>query len=397
MASKAINSNSKFNIYASSNLSADDVNTLSLLYAPLIGSDAFLLYMGLYSFLDRGTLKAGSLTHQNLFDTYSINPNQFIKARIQLEGIGLLLSYIDEEGNYTYVLNPPYSAKNFIYDSPFINYLKDKIEEKAFDRLIKSFLIETIDKSKLTNVTKSFDEVFESQIYNDEVVKRFGYILGRNVTKGIKINESNFDIDKFIKEIEKSFLPLGVTEEFKKQIIQVAFVYQFDENIMVQLYSDSIDAKGEFSYKMLIDKANLFSKKRRNRENPRLTLKDKNEAFNSKVEYLNNVTPKDLLEQINPNYPEDYLKTINKLYGMDFETGAINCMISKVAKDKNGELPGVSYFEKVAESWIRDNVYTTADAIKYVTEAKDSKGSRHTKSKLKDNPIDDENGGFTIL
>ncbi len=73
-------------------------------------------------------------------------------------------------------------------------------------------------------------------------------------------------------------------------------------------------------------------------------------------------------------------------------------MICKVLRDKNGELPGVKYFEKVAESWISDNVLTTKDAIKYVTTLKEDKGSSYSsKSKVKNNPIDKENGGFESL
>ena len=104
-----------------------------------------------------------------------------------------------------------------------------------------------------------------------------------------------------------------------------------------------------------------------------------------------------MLEVLSPNYPASYLATINEIYSkIDLERGVINCMICKVLRDKNGELPGIKYFEKVAESWIADNVLTTKDAIKYVTTLKE-KSSYITKSKLKNNPIDEENGGFNIL
>ena len=47
-----LDSNSKFNIYSSFTLSNDDVNVISLLYTPLMGSDALMLYLGFQSLLD---------------------------------------------------------------------------------------------------------------------------------------------------------------------------------------------------------------------------------------------------------------------------------------------------------------------------------------------------------
>ena len=84
MAIKAVDGNSKLNIYASFTLSNDDVSALSLLYAPLIGSDAYMLYMGLHSLLERNNLKSEEMIHQDLFDIYSFTPSGFTKARIQV-------------------------------------------------------------------------------------------------------------------------------------------------------------------------------------------------------------------------------------------------------------------------------------------------------------------------
>ena len=42
-------------------------------------------------------------------------------------------------------------------------------------------------------------------------------------------------------------------------------------------------------------------------------------------------------------------------------------MIVKVLKDKSGELPRITYFKRVAETWMAANIFSTEDAIKYVT------------------------------
>ena len=398
MTSKAINSNSKFNIYASFNLSADDVNTLSLLYAPLIGSDAFLLYMGLTSLLDKSTLACKGLKHKDLFDAFSFTLQSFNKARFKLEGAGLLNSYVSNDGEFTYLLNPPYTAKNFIIDSPLIFYLKSKLSEDSFKRIYDRFVLDSVDKSELENITKSFDEVFQSDVYTDDTIKKFGYILGKNASK-FKISDKSFDFDKFVKLIDKAYLPAGVTNEFKESIIQLAYVYQFNEDEMSYIFSESLDRKNEFSLNLLKKKIGVYFQAKRNLDSPKIVEKNEGEANVDQIEYLDKINPVDLLEVMSPNYPTSYLSTINEVYSkINLPRGVINCMICKVLRDKGGELPGVKYFEKVAESWMADNVLTTKDAIKYVTTLKEEKGSGYSsKSKVKNNPFDKEDGGFESL
>ena len=103
----------KLNIYSSFSLSSDDVSTLSLLYAPLIGSEAVMLYFGLQSLLERNNLKSEAYTHREIYDLFGLSEKLFLKARYQLEGIGLLTSYQAGE-ELIYVICPPLSPKNFI-------------------------------------------------------------------------------------------------------------------------------------------------------------------------------------------------------------------------------------------------------------------------------------------
>ena len=92
-----------------------------------------------------------------------------------------------------------------------------------------------------------------------------------------------------------------------------------------------------------------------------------------------------------PNYPTSYLDTVLDIYqNISLPRGVLNCMILKVVKDKSGELPKLNYFKKVSESWIKDNIFSTKDAIKYVTTAKVSTDEDNK------NTVDD-NAGFEVL
>ena len=64
--------NKKMNIVSSFNLSSDDVATISLLYSPLIGSEATNLYLTIQSLLARNNLKSETYTHEEIYTLLSL-------------------------------------------------------------------------------------------------------------------------------------------------------------------------------------------------------------------------------------------------------------------------------------------------------------------------------------
>lgn len=394
MATKAIDSKTKFNIYSSFTLSSDDVAVISLLYAPLMGSDALMVYLGMNALLERNNLKSEEIIHQDFLDIYSLTPLNFTKARIKLEGIGLLITY-EKDKDYLYVLCPPLTAKNFIKDATLGLYLYSKVRKETFDYIYNHFKIESIDKANCNNITKTFDEVYTSQINNDITYDKFKYILGRKPNKNLKIKDYKFDFKSFVKEINQDFLETGVTKNFETQICNLAFVYGFDEVEMIGLYQDSINKSGLYDYRLLKNKANNLFIYKRNMKAPKLVSKEDNVIQNEElISYLENTPAVALLEDIfkdSPNgYPEKYLQIVNDIYSnIDLPRGVLNCMILKVIKDKGGDLPNYNYFKRVSESWIKDNVFITSDAIKYITTLNTGKVEQHQEKTA--------NGGFDEL
>ena len=55
-------------------------------------------------------------------------------------------------------------------------------------------------------------------------------------------------------------------------------------------------------------------------------------------------------------------------------------MILYVNKEKNGELPGYNYFEKIATTWMRAKVKTAYDAILYVEKKNDERNKPSSKT-----------------
>lgn len=340
--------------------------------------------MGFSALLNRNNLKSEEILHQDLFDIYSLKPVDFLKSKNKLEGIGLLLTY-EKNGDYIYVLLPPLSPKNFIKDAIYGLYLYSKVRKETYEFIKNHFEVEKPDIETYKEITKSFDEVYTSRVNNDETFEKFSYLLGKNPTNYLEIKNATFDFEKFLKEINEDFLEGGVDNTFKEQIIKLSFVYLFNEHDMATLYMDSINKSGYFDYRMLKKKANVLFEYRRNMNAPKLVEKENLDGKPSDlVTFLDNASPSQVLQMVNPNYPSTYLGTINEIYNaITLPRGVINCMIIKTLRDKGGELPPLTYFTRVAESWIQDNVLSTKDAIQYITTAKEQKKTS-PKSKSKE-------------
>ena len=106
---------SQITVYASTTLNSDDVNVITLLYAPLIEADAYKMYMTLHSLLNRTSLQSQTLHQKELLDILGLNPNSFGEARLKLEAIGLLNTY-KCNNEYMFLLKSPLTAKGFLSD-----------------------------------------------------------------------------------------------------------------------------------------------------------------------------------------------------------------------------------------------------------------------------------------
>ena len=389
-----INEKAKLTIMSNFSLSSDDMTVMSLLYAPLIGGDAYMLYMAFTALLERNNLKSEEYTHEEFFNIYSFKAKSFISAKDKLEGIGLLITYLDNDGNYLYIVNPPLTARGFLKDATLGLYLYSKVGKETFDQIYKHFKIEKIEKNNFQNITKSFDDVFDSILVSDQTYDKFAYVLGRKAAQSIKINHQKFDFDYFTKNIDKMLLETGITANFQTQIINLAFVYGFNEDEMVGLFNDSINKSGYYDYRLLKRNANTLFRFKRNMEAPKLKEKtEETEEVDNLVTWLENSSAKDILESNYKDFPPAYLETVNDIYAnIDLPRGVLNVMILKVLSDKGGELPSLKYFKKMSQTWIEDNIFSTDDAIKYSVTAKIPE-VKETKAKDKK----DDNGGFNIL
>lgn len=357
-----------FSVYASFTLSNDDMNALTLLYSPLIGGNALALYFSFSALLERNNLKSTSLKHIDFLDAFGLDLKDFMKSRYALEAIGLLETYQDNNNEFIYIVKPPLTPKEFLYDGCYGVYLYSKVGEKMFNYLLDHFKIEKIDKTNFKNITVTFDDVFKSDVpENIDFNHKYGYLIGKKTGNTIKISGHHFDFDNFKSRIDMELVDKAYLSSFEKTIVNTSYVYGITEEEMTSLFIQSIGSDGFFSFKLLKKKANTFFKS----ENlgalaPTLKTRPSSE-MEEEIERLENATAEAILRGSNVEYDINYLKTINDVYAeIELPRGVLNVMILyAIKKYSENSLPTLAYYKKMAATWIANDIVTTERALSF--------------------------------
>ncbi len=389
---RTIDKLNKMYVYSSFGLSSDDINCLSILYAPLIGSGALNLYLGLNSLLERNNLKSEELIHQNIFDIFGYNEETFSNEILKLEAIGLINTYLNNKNEYIYLLKVPHTAKTFLSDGTLGLYLQSKIGDEMFSYLTNHFKIETINKKEYKNITVNFDDVFKTEIDEHKIVAEKDLIVGRVPNSSIKVSNHVFDYNEFIKDINLDLLEDGQTEKFKNTIINTSYVYKFDIGQMQRIYQDSINSKGIFDYEILKKKANILFKYINQKTSPKIATKVEDRKLNYEVLRLDSIDAIALLTENNCETSYENLKIVDEIYKIDLPRGVLNAMIEHLIKTKDGKLPAYPYFVKTASSWMELNIFTTKDAYEFINNKEGYIGSKNKEKALNNESMPKKRG-----
>ncbi|MDY0278163.1 MAG: DnaD domain protein [Acholeplasma sp.] len=375
--------NSKFKVFMQTDLSASDFKVLTMLYQPLIGAEAYAIYSTFYHLAK----KSDTMSHQMFIDLLNIKLQDFSKYREKIEAFGLLETYANNEDEYTYVLKPPFSAKQFFVDTFLGTYLESEIGPKNLERLIKMFVIEKPNTKDLVNITKSFDDLYE---FKTTKLLNVDYDLeGRNGNSN-KLIRNSINYDEFVKLLPRALVSTNLlNNKFKQKIMQLAYVYQFSIHDLVAIYEQAHKGKKNIT----IEQINLQARAYYEKNNNELVALEKNVSEDA---LLSELPCKVIIEKYASQDPEIQaraLATVNDFIGQnDIDHGVLNVLLMFILKNKDGLLPHVNYLNKVWESWRKNGVQTASDAILYkenVEKYWKTKNEKNTKKINKPNWLDE--------
>lgn len=346
----------KLSIFMQTDLSTSDFKVLTFLYQPLVGIEAYAIYSVFYQLAK----SEEELTHRMLLDILNIKKNDFNKYREKLEALGLLESYEKNNNEYIYILKPPFTAKQFLTDTFLGTYLESEIGEKNLKYIMEIFKVEKPVTSEFKNITKSFDDLYH---FDSNKLLKVDYDLeGRNGNNS-KLIKHEIDYEKFVESIPRALIsPSLLNDNFKQKIVQLAFVYQFSIEDLVEIYANAHKGRKNIT----IAQMNLQAKLHYEKKDKNLTIME-NEP--NAEDALSNVSYLAIVEKFSNDDPvvkSSALSTINDFISQnEIDPGVLNVILIFLLKNKEGYLPNVNYINKVWESWAKNGVQSATDALKY--------------------------------
>lgn len=363
------------------NLPVDYTKSLIHLYQPLIGIQSVSLYQTL---LHEKELQQGEMnqTHHTLMNYLNLPLDDIYRARLKLEGIGLLATFqnqTEEYNAYTYELQCPFAPAAFFTDEMLTQLLYHHIGETKYKLLKEHYYAQTV-KQKGTNITSSFNEVFQTFQPNKEE--------GVEMMDGQKESTGNLPMMDFSwveQALTRQMIPIKkvLTPTNKKLVTQMMVLYdltslEVEKSVLWALTDENTLNRDEFK-----EACHDLYKNKHNQVNVRLTDRvdqptkeveskptTKEEQFISELE---KISPKQLLEDLSNGGQasgQDMKVIRDVMTTQGLPSPVMNVLIHYVLLQSNMKLSR-AYLEKIASHWSRANLKTAKEAMAFAKKEKD--------------------------
>ena len=306
-----------------------DRDSLFLLYRPLCGQDAVILYETLMSL----SCRLDRIEPEQLLRLSGIGSGRMEKARKNLEMFGLLDVYTEPvSGRLLYAVNPPLDVSRFLRHQVFSRLLLNTVGSEQFDRLMQFFAVGASVPEGWMRQTADIDPEPLEREWSEEKEQSLQKLLPARDTAG-------FDWEKFYRNREYLFPVRMRTRANEELIANLARLYGLSEEQMVKYVSRACPPP----MKILDQEAlkNIIRSERR-RE-----FLDRQDPFeNAPVLFLQE-------RQKGAPVSDADRRMLGKLSQEYRFTGpVINELLDYTMEQTNGALPG-KYVEKVAGTWAR--------------------------------------------
>ncbi|GEN32636.1 MULTISPECIES: replication initiation and membrane attachment family protein [Aneurinibacillus] len=383
-------------------ISSAEIGYLLHLYQPLMGVMPIALYQTLFHNLSLASFAPVQGLHYGLMVTMSAPLDVIIKARQQLEAIGLLETYqIDSDGEYMfeYVLQPPHAPDVFFRDDTLSIMLLNRVGKEFYRKLRRRFAVAEEQSipatAKRTRITKAFDEVFchlsPSEITVEKGTETHQFLQATEEESPLPFfdpkestvrsyAESRLDFEFLEASLPKVVKRKPVfTKEVKAVLDNLAFTYGIDDETMARLLQEPTVIPE--------DTIHLAALRRRvkewyNRENGRVPKISPREeiVFQSDTEareqeqllseaenharLLESLSPLQLMEYYQHGgkvAPADQKIVEELLEEYQLAPGVVNVLLEYVMLAYDRQLPKDVIY-KIAGHWKRNNIQTVQEA-----------------------------------
>jgi len=366
-----------------------DNKIITLLYQPLIGPICLTLYNTLLYMVEEGKSLSEEWNHYHLMNAFDLNLEEIYHARLKLEGIGLLKTFIqtnNESRSFIYELQPPLSAEQFFTDGMLNIYLYQKLGQTHFIKLKKSFTNKKLDLNQFSEVTRSFQDVFTSLGVNT-LTQSEGHIASipehgeeynhRQKPNSITIDGNDFDFDLLLVGLSEFMIPRKLfSPAIKDAIAKLAFLYSINAVDMKKIVLQSLTPDQKINVDDLRKNARDWYQMENESRLPQLVDRiqpvihrendTKIETKEDKlVSYLETVSPRQLLIDLSDGgepAKSDLQAVEDIMFQQKLHPGVTNVLIHYVMLKTDMKL-SKNYLEKIASHWSRKKIKTVKSAM----------------------------------
>lgn len=369
-------------------LTSRDQQVLTMLYQPLIGMHAHSLYTTLWTQWVLTMSNSVPLQHHHLLLTEQSGLQAFKEARLRLEGIGLLQTYVqDNEENfqhYLYKLQLPLSASQFFADGILNVMLYERLGARSYYERKEWFQMKQKSTEDLREVTAPFNDVFSpnekmfalmQEIPADE--EAISSPLNERADS-LKVVNRTFDFDLFYEGLSGALTAREMfTDQMKALIVKLAYIYDLNIFQMQRVVLDAIDSNDCLSEEDLRKGAQRAYQSSTGQKVPRIyPVKEGTTPKNNFVQgvlskeenllaYLENVSPYQFLTDYasgaKPSAAD--LKIVEQVaLEQQLPNGVINVLLYYTLLKSDMKL-SFAYISKIAAHWSRKGVKTAKEAM----------------------------------
>ena len=360
----------KYMVINKTTLSELDRKNLVNLYEPIIGSIAVSLYLTLWRDLERFNIVSMEYTHHHLMTILKTSLEDIKKARITLEGVGLIRTYFEkgEPNNYVYELYSPLNAKEFFANPIFSVVLYNNIGSYEYDLLKKEYQVMKFDLKDFEEITSKFDEVYtsSSEFLPFEAIGRTTLPLNM---------QDQVDFDLLISSLPKGLVnEKAFNKKVRELINQLALIYDIDTLKMVEILRMTLNEKGFIDKEALRLQTRKYYQYNHQGKLPTLVYRTQPSYLKSPsgdtskrgkiIEVFENTSPYDfLVSKYQGNPTNRDLRVLEQLLiDIGLTPAVTNVLIDYVLKKNNNKL-NQAFIETIAGQWKRLGIKTAKEAM----------------------------------
>ncbi|PPA71603.1 replication initiation and membrane attachment family protein [Jeotgalibacillus proteolyticus] len=361
-----------------------DRSLLQLLYQPLVGAPSISFYSMLWEEVQKNQLESIPSTHATLLGMLSASIEELFEARIHLEGMGLLKTYIKggDSREFLYQLQPPLQAKDFFEDPMLSVFLYRQVGSSQFQKLKKKFCVPFEELTSYREVTRSFQDVYASEALLkqmpdlDLAQKENETLLYKSANQGIETDFATFDFHLLLAGLSEMMVPRkAMTYSVKSMTAKLAALYGLNEIEMKSVIMSAVNEESEIEMDALRKAARDYYQLHRSEILPKLqSVRRKPETAKTPeaggdeaelIRYLEEASPvqvlKDASNGIEPSKSE--LTLIEELLiQKKLPSGVVNVLLQFVLL-RTGMKLTKGFVEQIANHWSRSNIQTVEAAM----------------------------------